>query len=202
MTRSDLRRPILRLALHLGISIVLLAGPAVRHTPNLEASPPQFKLYLSSIVQQSASCDPSPEEQAVADLMINDPDQERETLTCNPILAQVASERAVDMGVREYFGHVNPDGYGPNYLVEHAGYLLPDYYDQSPIGNNIESIAAGYTSAAAVWEAWMGSEAHRVHLLGLTDFWEDQYEYGVGYAYVEGSPYGHYWVVLTALPGP
>jgi hypothetical protein len=46
----------------------------------------------------------------------------------------------------------------------------------------------------------MGSPPHRRHLLGETDFFADQVEYGVGY--VSGGDYRHYWVVITAQPGP
>ena len=143
-------------------------------------------------------CDPNPQEQAIADYMRDDPDQQRPFLNCDPILAQVARERAFDMGTRAYFSHTNPDGYGPNYLVQQAGYALPSWYGQEPDANNIESIAAGYATASAAWTGWMNSEGHRTHILGLIPFWAEQTDYGIGYAYVPGSPYGHYWVVITA----
>ena len=106
------------------------------------------------------------------------------------------------MSGSEYFGHVNPDGYGPNYLVRQAGYPLPTWYDPAPDGNNIESIAAGYPTPDAVWNAWMTSPAHRNHLLGLDPFWADQIEYGIGYVYDPESDYDHYWVVITAYKEP
>jgi uncharacterized protein YkwD len=140
------------------------------------------------------------EEQQIANIMMSDPGQQRPSLTCDPVLAEVARARAQDMVDRHYFGHTNPDGYGPNYLVTQAGYVLPGYYSTAPDGNNIESIAAGYRSAGAAWEGWMGSPAHRTHLLGEIDFFAEQIEYGVGY--VRGGDYGHYWVVITAKPGP
>jgi uncharacterized protein YkwD len=104
------------------------------------------------------------------------------------------------MAARGYFGHVNPDGYGPNYLVTEAGYVLPSYYDSSPTGNNIESLAAGYATASDAWDAWMTSSEHHAHLLGSSPFFAEQIEYGIGYA--QGGPFGHYWVVITAKPGP
>ena len=106
------------------------------------------------------------------------------------------------MARRRYFGHTNPDGFGPNYLVRQAGYVLPSYYGAEPDANNIESIAGGYPTAEATWQGWMSSSGHRDHLLGLTSFWAEQIEYGVGYAYDPTSPYRHYWVVITAKPGP
>jgi uncharacterized protein YkwD len=162
---------------------------------------PTPRAYLP-LVAQSPSCSLSPEEQQIALYMIQHPDQQRSSLTCHPILARVARERAEDMAQRRYFGHTNPDGFGPNYLVRQAGYVLPSYYGTEPDANNIESIAGGYPTAEATWQGWMGSSGHRDHLLGLNSFWAEQIEYGVGYAYDPTSPYGHYWVVITAKPGP
>ena len=150
----------------------------------------------------SSTCALSPEEQEIALYMVEHPNQERASLTCDPILAQVARERAEDMARRHYFGHINPDGFGPNYLVRQAGYVLPTYYGTEPPAHNIESIAGGFPTAQAAWQCWMGSEPHREQLLGLSSFFADQVEYGVGYTYDPTSPYLHYWVVITAKPGP
>jgi uncharacterized protein YkwD len=106
------------------------------------------------------------------------------------------------MAQRGYFDHVTPEGHGPNYLVRQAGYTLPSFYGTEPDANNIESIAGGYSTAEAVWGAWMSSTAHRNQLLGLQPFFAEQTEYGIGYAYDSESPLGYYWVVITARPGP
>ena len=143
-------------------------------------------------------CALNAEEQAVADLMVNDPNQQRVNPVCNSILAQVARARARDMAQRNYFSHTNPDGIGPNYLVRQMGYVLPDWYNNNPDGNNIESIGAGYNSPTALWEAWRRSEGHRVHVLGESDFWAEQRAYGVGYYFDPNSTYKHYWVFLSA----
>ncbi len=166
-----------------------------------QSGPVTPRAYLPFIAAYP-SCVPNPQEEAIARYMIEHPDQRRPSLTCHPILARVARERAEDMARRHYFSHVNPDGYGPNYLVRQAGYVLPSYYDTSPTANNIESIAAGYPTAEAVWNGWMNSSGHRTHLLGLHPFFAEQIEYGIGYAYDPTSPYVHYWVVITAKPGP
>ena len=123
-------------------------------------------------------------------------------LTCHRVLAQVARERALDMAQRRYFSHTTPEGYGPNYLVREAGYILPSYYGVENNANNIESIAAGNSTASATWQQWMGSSPHRTHLLGLIPFFAEQIEYGIGYAYDPNSPYRYYWVIITAKPGP
>lgn len=141
-----------------------------------------------------------PREQEVARLLENDPGQQRPRLVLNPVLAAVARQKAQDMARRNYYEHVDPDGHGANYLVLRAGYSLPDYYDHSPAGNNIESMGGGYPTAAAAWAGWMGSPGHRTHILGLTRGYRAQSEYGVGYAFRNDSEYGHYWVVLIAKP--
>jgi uncharacterized protein YkwD len=134
--------------------------------------------------------------------MKQDANQQRPSLTYNAVLARVARQKAFDMGRRGYDSHVNPDGEGPNYLVTRAGYVLPDFYGKQRSANNIESIASGYETAEAVWRGWMKSTGHRTHILGLDKFYAEQIEYGIGHAYVPNSPHLHYWVVLTARPGP
>lgn len=143
----------------------------------------------------------SEQELEIGKMLENYPGQQRDRLVHNAILARIARQRAQDMGARNYFSHTDPDGLGANTLVTRAGFALPDFYDQSAAGNNIESIGAGYHTSAAAWAGWMNSPGHRTHLLGLQSFYRDQTEYGVGYAHVPGSQYGHYWVVLIAKPG-
>ncbi len=164
------------------------------------------KLYLPSVGYEpvgaaASSCGLNAQERAFADRMSNHRDQGRASMTCNAILARVARARAADMAAREYFSHVNPDGHGPNYLVRQAGYRLPDFYDQRPSGNNIESLGAGFSTAADAWNGLMNSSGHRAHLLGENDFYAEQVEYGIGYVSDPDSPYRHYWVIITAYQG-
>lgn len=147
----------------------------------------------------SRGCDAlNDDEQSLGDIIQDSPSQQRDFMACNPVLASVARDRARDMAVRDYFGHTNPDGIGPNTLVRAAGYNLPSFYASSADGNNIESIAAGYRSAEEAFEGWLNSPGHRVHMLGEMDFYKDQVEFGVGYYYSENSTYKHYWVLLSA----
>ena len=143
------------------------------------------------------------QEQQIATLLADSPAQGRASVTVDPILSSVARERARDLAVRDYFAHTNPDGLGPNALVRQAGYTLPPFYDQTPAGNNIESIAAGYSSAQDTWDDWMNSPDHKRHLLAESSFYAAQTAIGVGYYYDATSTYRHYWVVLSAPPtGP
>ena len=142
----------------------------------------------------------SPEEAVIAGYMVNDPDQQRPAMQLDPILSQVARERAQDMADRDYFSHTNPDGFAANYLVWEAGYDLPAFWGHGPADNYIESIAAGYASPADTWVDWMNSPPHRTHILAIDPFYQNQTSYGVGYAYSAHSTYHHYWVIITAPP--
>jgi hypothetical protein len=156
--------------------------------------------FVYSLVVRPFNCDLNSQEREIADFAINHPDQGRPFMNCDPTLAQVARARALDMGIRNYFSHTNLDGYGPNYLVRQAGYALPTWYGTANDANNIESIAAGYTTAAAAWTGWLNSAGHRTHVLAEDTFWADQTNYGIGYAYVSNSTYKHYWVFISAPP--
>ena len=184
------------------LCVVLLVVFALRVMPAFAQGEP-YTLYLPLVAKGSFCTALTSEEQAILDFMRNDPEQKRPALNCDPILQQVARERALDMGQRDYFSHTNPDGYGPNYLVRQAGYPLPSWYGQQLDANNIESIAACTNcDAFRIWQMWMDSPGHRTHLLGLKPFFAEQTDYGIGYAYVPGSTYGHYWVVITARRAP
>ena len=140
------------------------------------------------------------QEQELAAKVASAPGQQRPFVEIDPILSAVAHARAVDMARRNYFDHTNPDGHAANYLVRQAGYALPSYYDTSPAGNNIESIAAGYTSVSEVWAGWMKSAGHKRHILAEDADYQPQTSLGVGYYADAKSEFGTYWVILTAPP--
>lgn len=149
-------------------------------------------------------CNLSETEQGLAALLVSHSDQNRNPMACDPILTRVARERAADMANRDYFSHVNPDGYGPNHLVQQAGYDLPDMYGNDPAANMVESIAMGYelTTGQKAWEVtWKDSPVHREHLLGLNSFYAGQQRYGIGhYLGVKDGHPTNYWVFISAHP--
>jgi uncharacterized protein YkwD len=142
------------------------------------------------------------QEQAIATYMTTNPSQGRPYMVLDPIIQGVAEARAKDMAVRNYFGHVNPDGVAANYLLRKAGYQLPAWWGTDPTANYVESIAAGYASPTDTWNAWMSSAPHKTHLLGLNSFFATETHYGIGYYYDANSTYKYYWVVITAPPQP
>ena len=70
--------------------------------------------------------------------------------------AEVAYAHSVDMDVRGYFDHTNPDGQKPWDRLSAAG------VSWSTAGENI---AMGYPSPEAVMAAWMNSPGHRDNIL-------------------------------------
>ena len=167
-----------------------------------DATPRVFLPYVSNFASDSTFREPpvalSPEEAAVEVLLRNYPGQQHPVLNLNSILTEQARRKAQDMADRNYFGHTDPEGFGPNHWVMAAGYALPTYYDTSAGANNIESIAAGQSTADEVWQAWMNSSGHRTHLLGEIDFYREQIDYGIGHVYKENSTYRNYWVILIS----
>ncbi|MEM7128179.1 MAG: CAP domain-containing protein [Chloroflexota bacterium] len=153
-----------------------------------------------TLLAQEPTCKLNGDEAYVASLMQNSTEQNRAHLKCNGLLAVVARQRANDMAQRGYFSHVSPDGIGPNYLVEAAGYQLPDWWGDSLSANYVESIAAGYTDVDQAWQGWMDSPSHSQHILGKISFFAEQTNYGIGVVDVPGSRYGKYYVVITAPP--
>ncbi len=126
--------------------------------------------------------------------------QQRGSVTLDPILCLVARQRAADMARRNYFSHTNPDGLAANYFVRREGYQLPTYYDPSNSGNNIESIAMGVVGPGEIFSLWLGSSAHRTHVLGEAAFYQEQRSIGVGVARSSRPPYYKYYVFLSAPP--
>ena len=70
--------------------------------------------------------------------------QVRDSLSWDTILASVAQTKANDMANRDYFAHVNPEGYGINFYINDAGYKLEKDWLDNKSGNNFESLGAGY----------------------------------------------------------
>jgi uncharacterized protein YkwD len=127
-------------------------------------------------------------------LLLRDSRQLHRELNCNLSLVKAAEAKALEMGVREYFGHCNPEGVCSNTIAIVGGCRLPSFY--TPNGNNIESLAAGSDSVELIFLALAASGLHANHIFGLHEFFRTQDQIGIGVANVVGSPFGWYYVVL------
>jgi len=156
--------------------------------------PQKNKVSLPIYVRQT--CLSSAEAETLANLLRTDSRQQRKVLNCHPGLVRAAGQRAVDMAVRRYFSHCDPDGLCPNAYATRNGCKLGEGY--APNGNQVESILAGIGLPSAVWATLTASPAHARHLLGQIDFFRNQDDYGVAFIAYPGSPYQYYTVFMIA----
>jgi hypothetical protein len=89
---------------------------------------------------------------------------------------------AEDMATREYFSHTSPDPNGETFAQRASRFGVNTLYKG-------ENIAAGRSTATGTADQWMNSSGHKRNIL------DGSYKStGIGYFYLSGSPYGHYWV--------
>lgn len=160
-------------------------------------------IYLPSVMAHSLPVAPVGEplsvEKQIYLMMALHPYQGRKGMQWHDKLALIAYWHCYAQAHRGFSGHVDPDGIGPNYRVRFAGYKLPEWYNQDKSANNIESLSHnGSGRPDEMWNGLLNSEAHRIHVLGLNNFYAQQVCVGVGYYHLEGSAKTHYWCVLSA----
>lgn len=125
-------------------------------------------------------------------------------LVWNEQLAKAAEFRAYDMANRNYFDHVTPEGIGPNYYIQKAGYYLNPDWLKKLSANNFESIAANHPTAEAGIKAFIiGKNSpglrHRTHVLGMDEWNGSLTDIGIGFVRVpNGSQYKTYLCVIIA----
>ncbi|OUS23880.1 hypothetical protein A9Q98_14555 [Thalassotalea sp. 42_200_T64] len=136
-------------------------------------------------------CGNSPQAQQPAQFIINDAEQQRATLRCNPLLTKIAIEKAAAMVEHGIVQH-NLGG-SPNARLRSYGYKLPEYYGLL-LSNQVEAITGGYTTAE-VWHAFKNSDTHRKHLLGELEFYLEQDGIGIAFLREWQTPHVEYWVV-------
>jgi uncharacterized protein YkwD len=111
-------------------------------------------------------------------------------LAMNPALRCAARVHSLDMVVRGYFDHVNPDGEDPFDRMERAGY---SFFTAA------ENIAAGQPTPEEVVAGWLDSPGHCANIMG-----PDFVHIGVGHVATEASPesgqFPHYWTQTFGAP--
>jgi hypothetical protein len=131
-------------------------------------------------------------------------DVSRMPLRWNDTLARIAEAKAIDMARRDYFDHVDPDGYGMNYLLNKGGYRLNREWLQDKRRNSFESIGMGWPGGeeairALIIDQGVPSLGHRKHLLGLGEWNSSLKDIGIGYVTRgSGSDYETYICVVIA----
>lgn len=164
----------------------------------------------------------SESERTLACLIATHADQGRPEMSYDADLGQIARDRADDMAQRGYYGgadhpyppHVDHDGFGPDYFVcvdayEPTGWDCTQVVSTDPQRNTTESIGMGTASlmstAEQQFDAWLGSDGHRRHVLAEHVAFQSATRYGIGHAQTDDSPdepgsSANYWVFLAAPP--
>ena len=106
------------------------------------------------------------------------------TLTSSTTINQAAYDFSIDMGVRGFFEHEDPEGRTP------FDRMCAAAYEPACAGSTVmgENIAAGMESAYEAFDGWRHSPGHNANML-TAEF----VAIGIGRAYTGGSPYGWYW---------
>ncbi len=125
-------------------------------------------------------------------------------LVWNDTLAKVAETKALDMANRNYFAHVDPDGFGINYFINQSDYKLSNRFLADKSQNNFESLGGGYNNGTALIKGLIidkntPSLGHRKHLLGIGSYYASLVDIGIGF--VKGSKsnkYNSYACVIIA----
>ncbi len=117
----------------------------------------------------------------------------RESLGLQPLMvsdlvSDAAEKHSSDMGKYGFFAHNTvrsdyfPVGADPRVRMAMCGYSYPIAWG--------EDIAAGYSTASAVFAAWKASPGHDQQM--TTSYYRVA---GIGLVYTPGSPYGYYWTL-------
>jgi len=170
---------------------LLLAAPAHAHA--------ESQYPMVTLPSDTFQCGNSEQAQKLAQLIVNDKNQARTHIHCNPTLVAIAEQKAKYMAEEGLVSHFL--GGSPNSRLRDAGLSLPSYYGDA-MSNQVEALAGGYQTAKKVWHALKSSFSHKQHLLGEIPFYAEQNEIGIAFIKDYKTPHVEYWVIyITKLSG-
>jgi len=183
-------------------------------TPEPDPPPPEPQ-SCSTTNNELELAEASPEEQIMACLIINYPEQKRTEMHYDPILGKIARMRAEDMAKNGFYDgsygypiHVDRNGFGPNHYLCVEGYRPDIFCSGNPFDNSVESAGmGGGQTPERQFLSWLDSPPHRVHVLGEAGFDASNY-YGIGHAtLLEDDPLNEglmistdFWIFIAAPP--
>lgn len=158
-------------------------------------------LATHRVAQAAVNCDVADasvdaEEQAFLGLINNYRAQNGAgPLTISTTLMRAATWMAVDMANKNYLSHTDSLGRDP--------FTRMDQCDVAASQGRAENVAAGYETAALVFEGWRNSPGHNANMLN-----PGYRSMGTARHYNAGATYGWYWAskfsaeVVQAAPAP
>ncbi len=156
-------------------------------------------MQLPVLAEDFSNCGLTPQAQKLAKLIIENPEQQRIELKCNPLLAKVAQDKAKEMSELGRVTHIGHSS--ANQRLIDAGYPLAEIYPRV-MSNQVEAISGGLSTAEEAFKGFFNSEDHHMHLMAKHEFYMLQNEIGVGFHYEWSSPHVEYWVVYIAHQEP
>lgn len=120
--------------------------------------------------------------------------QERVVINCSKELSLAAEYKAKNMAEENMISHY-VDNKSPNEVLRKRGVKLPNNY--SIIGNQVEAISGGVTTAQEAFDYFLTSEDHKDLVIGKGKLFQKQDQIGVGYYYDPTKKHEYYWVVYT-----
>ncbi|TDR23445.1 hypothetical protein [Marinicella litoralis] len=121
------------------------------------------------------------------------PSQQRQSLQCNAILAEIAQQRAEQLANNSADPEITP-----NQVIIKGGFRVPNYYPV--IGNQVEAVAKNFDQAQHALSYLLESGKHHDHIMGKGDFFALQSQLGVGFFKAQEDTQHDQWVVLIAQP--
>lgn len=172
------------------VAVLLTACLAPNHRA-FQSPLDQHNIYFP--VAGSGGCGWSIEAQEFYDLLMDDPRQQRESLTCNPLLINAANNRAI--ATSKLWAHYDIYGVWANEYVRRSGCRLGHEFNDR---NQVESLVAGTGDAVVAKAVLSNSPSHAIHIFGEIDFFRQQKEIGIAMVEIPGSPYQFYWSIIIA----
>ena len=173
----------------MGISVPAFRTRSLR-TPRLLFAALFIAILLVGVVLASPAQATSYSAEEVAFVqLLNDyrVSQGLQPLLVSDMISEASDRHGSDMGKYGFFGHYTTGGSdwfaigaSPWDRMAASGYGFNTYKG--------ENLAAGYNTAAAVFQGWKNSPGHDANMLGANFT-----VVGVSLVYVAGSPYGYYW---------
>lgn len=116
------------------------------------------EFFSSPLISNENNADASLTASGVIDLTNTErAKQKLPPLTVNQKLTNAAQAKIEDMFEQQYFDHISPQGHGPGYLADQAGYSYVIVGENLALGN--------FKDDAVLVAAWMASPGHRANIL-------------------------------------
>lgn len=139
-------------------------------------------------------CGESPKAIQLAQLIAQNLNQKRSKIVCNKALSRAAAFKAWNMAEQNKVSHY-ANNKSANEILRFFKVALPSTY--SVIGNQVEAVSGGYSSAEVTLDYFLSSEDHKNLILGIGELFNEQDQIGVGYYYDRSKKHEDYWVVYT-----